>query len=219
MQKDKTIAIAITRQMASGGSYIGHSVARRLGFRYVDGEVLYRAAKVMGVKVNELSGLDGRIPGIVESIVRSFSFGTPETAYVPLSSRLIYDDDLLEVEAGVIREIAGSDNAVILGRGGFHLLKGHPGLVSVFVHAPLEFRVKRLMECQHITDAGRARAEIEESDRSKGKYIRRLTGTEWTDATNYHLCVDTAQVSFPDAVDMVVKVAGKDTPPAAALQD
>ena len=95
-------------------------------------------------------------------------------------------------------------NAVIMGRGGFHVLKDRPKTVHLFVHAPREYRIERVMKADSTADAGEAEARIEESDRRRSKFIRNMTGTEWTDARNYHLCIDARTVGLSESVRMVI---------------
>ncbi|MGO9952284.1 MAG: AAA family ATPase [Dissulfurispiraceae bacterium] len=208
MDKNHNILITVSRQLASGGTFIAYSVARELGFTYLDNEVLYKAAKFLGTDERELSDREERVSGFIERVVQSFSFGAPEAPYVPTSRRPVYDTDLFDAEARIIQEAAGNYNAVIVGRAGFHILREYPGLVKVFVHAPLDFRVKRLMKIHNISakNINIAKAKIEESDERKGKFLRSLTGEELTDARNYHLCIDTSSTGFKEAVEMIVKL-------------
>ena len=191
--------------MTSGGSYIAHSVARKLGFKYVDREILHKAAEFFKTDTQTLSDREGRMSGVWESLLGIFRYGTPETAYVPPSGPPVYDKDLFETEARIIREIARSGNVVIMGRAGSSILRGRPGLVNVFIHAPLDFRVKRMMAFRHNSDEREARTILKESDRNREEFLRAMAGIDWTDARNYHLCLNTGIISFSDAEEMIIR--------------
>lgn len=206
MESARNIAIAVSRQMASGGSYIAYSATRKLGFKYLDNEVLCRAARFMGLDVRELSDREERIESFITKIARSFCFGSAEAPFVYPSGLPFYDVDVFDAEARIIKEVARTCNVVIVGRAGHYILSGHPGLVTVFVHAPLDFRVKRLMEIRNIAE-NIATAEIRESDARREKLFRHQTGLEWTNARNYNLCIDTAVTGFEKAIEMVVNLA------------
>ncbi len=208
MTEKRTMAITISRQMASGGAYIGHLLARKLGYKYVEREILHIAAKELGVDISELSKLDERHASFVENLMQSFVFGTPEAAYVPPSRRPVYDQELFETESKIITAIANRHNAVIVGRGGYFVLRGGPGVVNVFIHAPMDFRVKRLQQFHEIS-AEQAREEVESSDRMREKFLRTMTDTERYDARNYHLCIDAEAAGFEAAVRMIVELAEK----------
>ena len=205
MPEKRTTVVTISRQMASGGAYIAHLLARQLGYKYVEREVLHEAARELGVNISELSTRDERRTGFVESLMKSFVFGTPEAAYVPPSRRPIYDQELFETESKIITTIAEKYNAVIVGRGGYFMLRGRPTVVNVFIHAPMDFRVERLRTFHEIS-AEQAREEIEESDRQREKFLRTMTDTDRYDARNYHLCIDSAAAGFEAAQQMIVSL-------------
>lgn len=201
-----TVVIAISRQIACGGTFIAQSTAKRLGCKYVDRDVLYEAARNLGVDVRDLDGREEKSSGILENMLRSFSFGTPESAYVVPTMRPVYDGDLFKTEAAIIREISEQHDAVILGRGGGYVLRDHPGLVNVFLHAPERYRAIRLMNVRKIEDSKKAEREVKESDGNREKFMHDMTGIDWTDTRNYHLSIDTSSAGFQAAEDMIVRL-------------
>jgi cytidylate kinase len=142
----------------------------------------------------------------MDTLLRAFSLGTPETAYTPSLTRPVYDKDLFTLESGIIRQVADRYSAVIAGRAGFHVLRERPEAIHIFIHAPVEFRIQRVMQVQHITDARQARAKVEESDRTRSKFIRDMAGVDWTDARNFHLCIDAGFVGFDTSADMIIRL-------------
>jgi cytidylate kinase len=209
MREEPRTTITISRQMGSGGSYVGYLVAKELGFRYVDREILRLAAEHLGTDTSVLESHDGRTCGLIDNLVRAFSFGTPETAYVPSLNRPVYDKDLFTLESKIMNEIADQYNAVIAGRAGFHVLRGRPSVIHIFIHAPLEFRIQRVMQVQHITDAREARTKVEEADRARSKFVRDMVGVDWNDARNFHLCIDAGAVGFHTSAEMIIKLVGE----------
>lgn len=205
------ITITISRQMGSGGSYIGYSAAKELGFKYIDREILRQAAERLGTDAGALEHLDGRSASLLETIMKGFSFGLPEIS-LPLPQRRPVDHrELFSVECKIMNEIADRYSAVIVGRGGFNTLKNRPEVIRVFVHAPLEFRIERIMKAQNIKDKKEVQARLKESDHIRAKFIRDMAGVDWTDARNYHLCIDSSLFAFPTIIAMIVKLAEKKT--------
>jgi cytidylate kinase len=204
--------VTISRLMGSGGAYVGYLVARELGFRYVDREILREAARKLGADVRQLEEIDGRSSSLLKSIVRSFGMGAPEAISQPPPTLPVYERDLFDLQSRNMREIAEQHDAVIIGRGAFHVLSGRAGVIHVFVHAPEEFRVNRVMKVQNISDFNKARALVREFDQRRKKFIRDMTGRDWMDARNYHLCVDSSTVGFPACVEMIVKLIGSSRP-------
>ena len=204
MKEQNTTVVTVSRLMGSGGSLIGQRIAKRLGYQYVDREILHQAAEYLGAEEDSLAGREERLSGFWESFLRMFSLSTPEAGYTPPPLRPVYDRELLDTEAKIISEIAERQNAVIIGRGAAHILRGHPGLVTIFVHASIEFRLQRMMEAYDLTDREEARATIDDTDRERGRFVRSMFGGFMADARNYHLCIDTSATGFDAAEEMIV---------------
>jgi cytidylate kinase len=202
----ENILVTISRQFGCGGAYIGRRLAKRLGYVYVDREILQQAARTLGVGEPDLAVRDERASSFWENLFRGFVTGSPEIGYTPPPIPPIYDKDLFHLEATIITKVADERSAVIVGRGGFHVLKRFRGSAHVFLHAAIDFRIKRVMEVYKIKERGEARSLIDESDRERRKYLRTMTGADWNDARNYHLCVDVSRAGFPAAEEMIVKL-------------
>jgi cytidylate kinase len=206
MSEQQHSVITLSRQMGSGGTYLGYLLAKELGFKYVDREILRQAAQYLKTDVGWLADFEGRSSGLLVNILRGFALGTPETTSPYTLSRPVYDRELFTIECKIMNDMADLHNVVIIGRGGFHALRDRPGVTRVFIHAPLDFRIKRLMKVQNITNIRQARADIEESDQSRAKFIRDMVGVNWTDSLNYHISIDSSRVSFEASVEMIMKL-------------
>jgi cytidylate kinase len=203
------VVLTISRQLASGGSYIGQSVARRLNLQYVDRELLRRASVVLGVEDERtIESLEERAGGFWPGMVRALFVGAPDARFVPPPPPNLAEGDVLEVETGLIKEIAATTDCVIVGRGAPHVLRDHGGVIRVFVHAPREVRVR---EAQRVYELGEADARrmVEQSDRNRARFVHSLIGRSWTDACLYDLTLDTSVVPIDDAAGLVAAVVEK----------
>ena len=125
-------AITISRQLGSGGAFIGKQLATELGIKYADRDILERAAESLQTKADEIEARDEYAPSFLDSALEALSWGTPDVNCVvatPLPSYVA----LRDAEAAVIRELAARHSAVIVGRGGHHLLASHPRHLSIFL--------------------------------------------------------------------------------------
>jgi cytidylate kinase len=82
-------------------------------------------------------------------------------------------------------------------------------VIRVFIHAPVEFRVKRLMKAQKMSDIKEVKARIKESDQIRTRFIKEVAGVDWTDARNYHLCFDSSALDLPSITSMITDWVGK----------
>ncbi len=208
MREKPTVVLTISRQLGSGGAYIGQAVAGRFGMRYADREILKRAAEAAGQREGDLMTSEERAAGFWESLLQSFSMGAPEAAFVPPPLAPVYADDLYKLEGLIIREIAERFDSVIVGRAGFHVLAGRPNAAHVMLHAARPLRVRRIMELYGIEDERAAEEQVERSDRQRAQFIRRVTGRNWNDAHLFDLCIDTGTVGLETAAEIVGELAG-----------
>ncbi len=203
------VTITLSRQIGSGAAFVGYSVAKELNFKYIDREILRQAAERLGSEPGALEYMDERSASLLETIMRGFSVGMPEIS-VPLPQRLPVDHrELFAMECKIMNEIADRYNAVIVGRAGFYALKERSEVIKVFIHAPLEFRMKRIQKAQKITDDREVLSRIKESDHVRAKFVRDMAGLDWMDTRNYQLSFDSSVVDFPSIIELIVKLAKK----------
>lgn len=207
MATARTVVLAITRQLGSGGSYIGQGVAHRLGLKYVDREILQQAAALLGRQDEDLAQLEERVANAWVRLTRHLSIGPPDALFTPpRPASSVYEEDLFRIERQVIREIAAREHCVIVGRAGSFVLREHPGVVRLFVHAPETWRVDTLMKAME----GRSRQEVIEmvrrTDRDRARFVQAVCGCDWSNACHYDLTVNPARVGLDAAVDLVATV-------------
>ena len=204
----KTV-ITISRQIGSGGAEVGQIVAARMGLRYVDREILRQAADVLGLEETELSEREERIQTFWEKLGYGLSYGAPDWTFVPPPLLPIPDEEVRHVENDIIRSVAARENCVIVGRGGFHILEKHPCLVSVLLHAPVEFRIRRVMEIYNVGSYEKGKPMVEASDRDRRAFIFSISGADWMCARNHQLCIDSSSLPLEDVADLIVTMANK----------
>jgi cytidylate kinase len=207
MSEQRTV-ITISRQLASGGVYIGRRVARKLGYKYVDREILEKAAEQLDADRASLAAVEERCSGFLDNLVKSFTFGTPEAAFVAPLGRPVYDREVFETESCVIKGLANRYNCVVVGHAAFFVLRGRGNVLNVLIHAPEDFRIKRLQDFHKIS-ADQARAEIQMADNQRDKFIRTMTKLEWKDARNYHLSINSQAAGFENVENMIIGLVEK----------
>jgi len=200
--------ITISRQLGSGGSFIGQSVAARLGMKFLDREILRLVCEKLGYQEATLEGREESVLTFWDDLVRSFSLSSPDMAYVPPSLvTYLSDRDLFETEISVMRQLCQEQDCVVMGRAASQVLQGHARIFSVFVHAPVAARAQRLSTLYPDMSELDVQRAIADSDRRRRRFTERFTSRSWTDATGHHLCIDTSCIPPDCAIDLVVSVA------------
>jgi cytidylate kinase len=196
-------SIAISRQQGSGGSYIGRAVAERLGMRYLDREMLRTAAEYLSEQRSQKDGQPQE--SWFDRLGAVFALGSLDAGYVPPSPTVLYEGQLIGIEDRLIRETVDDHVAVIVGRGAAQILRGRPGVVTVFVHAPEEWRVDRVMQVYKVADRAQALRMVRKSDQERARFVRRVADVEWADPRCYDLAINSMTLGFDCAVDLIVR--------------
>jgi cytidylate kinase len=204
MTTSATKTIAISRQRGSGGSRVARSVADRLGFRYIDRELLRLAAEYLRTSTENAATPPS---SWWSRLSEAFASGGADGGYTPSLSDAVYEGELFDIEQRLLAEIVAEQAAVIVGRGAAQSLRGRPDVVSVFLHAPDTYRLARVQQLYNLRDEKAARRAIESSDADRARFIRSLTEADWTDARSYDLTVDTASVGLERTADLIVQLA------------
>jgi cytidylate kinase len=209
MNTPATFVITISRQIGAGGAYVGQALARRLGIRYVDREILQQAAQLLGREEGDLEPLEERAASMWDRMASILSLGAPEAPFVPPPLPAVGEDELFEVESQVMREIASREDAVFVGRAASYVLRRHPNALRLLLHAPEDWRAQRLLESYRLTDLDAARQVVRRSDQQRGRFVQSLAGQPWLSPQKYDLCVNTAVVGLDQTVEIVEGLARK----------
>ena len=199
--------ITISRQMGAGGSYVGQVIAKRLGLKYIDREVLHLAAQEFGCDEETIAARSERVTSFWERVLGGLSFGTPEAAYNPPPLGNFSDLELFEKQTQILKQIASREDCVVVGWAGVFMLPRHRGRFTVFCHAPRSFRVKRIMQVYEGLSEEKARALIAESDRTREIYFNEMTGHDWMCAKNYNLSIDTSLQPLEEIANLIISLS------------
>jgi cytidylate kinase len=208
--------ITIARQMGSGGSYVGQVIAKRLGLKYIDREVLHLAAQEFGCDEETIAARSERVTSFWERVLGGLSLGGPDSTYNPPPLGNFTDRELFEKQTQILKRIASQEDCVVVGWAGVFLLPRHRGMFSVFCHAPKSFRVKRLMSIYRDLTEERARMLIGESDRTREIYFNQMTSHDWTCAKNYNLSIDTSLQPLERIAELIIDLSRRHNEAAAA---
>ena len=205
-EREHHLIVAIGRLKGSGGTYLGRELAGRLGCAYLDREILLEAARRLNTDPEALEALDDSRLSFWERIRLEAARGVPTPAYVPPP---LYPEDskLYETEKEIVREAAERGPVVVLGRAAFSFLADEPGLLSVFLHAPFERRVDRVMRVYGISDREEAEGLVRDSDRHREGFVKSVTGRDWLDPRNFHLSLDTWKLGPTVALALIERSA------------
>lgn len=169
------VIVTIAREHGSSGKQIGRLVAEELGIPFYYKEMTALAAQESGLDREFISDINRNSPERLQELY--------------LSTKVV--QHAVQAQNKVIRRIAENGSCVIVGRAADHILQDHRDVVRVFIYAPEEFRIARIME-QYGDDRAAAERNMRRSDEARGAYYRSMSGLEWGDRRNYDLLVNSA---------------------------
>jgi cytidylate kinase len=186
--------ITFSREAHSGTQDLARALARRLGYRYVSRDELTHA-------VAARSGVE-RVPETTETEGRALS------RWEQLGEQLTGDREAyVAALKAVITELAADDNVVIVGHGAGQFLSDIRTVVRIFVVAPVEDRVNRLIVEGATSDPAAARKMIDQQDRESAEYLRYLFGIDWLDPHQWDLVINTGRADAEAWLDMLAHYA------------
>lgn len=200
MEKTNTI-ITIGRQFGSAGREIGYKVAKDLGIKLYDKEMLARAAKESGL-CEELFETHDEKP--TNSFLYSLVMDTYSLGYTNSYVDMPINHKVFLAQFDAIKKLAERESCVIVGRCADYALEDNPYAVSVFIKASLDERVQRIKRIYELNDS-KAADLIQKTDKRRASYYNYYSSKKWGEAKSYNLCIDSGLVGVDGAIDMILK--------------
>ena len=188
--------INVGRSFGSGGGYVAKAIGSKLGIPVYDNELISKVAEESGYSKGLFAkGEEKRSLFSVSSFFASGRISYSDSGYMN-------DNVMFRIQSEVIRSIAENGDAIIIGRCSDYILRDLKCL-DVFICAPLEYRINRLMESEGIS-ADEAESLIRRKDRTRQTYYNYYTFGEWGVASNYDLCVDSSILGTEGTADYII---------------
>lgn len=193
--------ITVARGFGSGGKEIASLLAKKLDIPCYENRILTLAS--------QLSGLDEELFTEVNEKIRGNKFsrllkGLPRTKLPnPSNGVFVSDERLFEFQKQIITNLAVSESCVIVGKCADWILKDFDNVISVYIEAPREFCVKRIVEKMGVNEET-AHRSIMNTDRYRADYYKHYTkGNYWTNPVNYDLTINSERVGKENAVEIL----------------
>ena len=181
----KGVIITIAREHGSSGKQIGKILAQKLGIPFYYKELTALTAQESGLDREFIADINTNSPAILHSLYLS----------TEVIQRAVVAQDK------VLKKIADEGSCVIVGRAADHVLKDYDNLINIFIYAPEEYRISRIMEV-YGDSYETAKKNVRHSDEARSSYYKKISGKAWGDRRNYHLMVDSS-MGVEKSADMI----------------
>lgn len=191
--------ITIGREYGSGGRQIGEGLAKELGIPYYDKEILRKASQDSGICDNVMESYDEKP---TSSFLYSLVMDPYATGFIGNNFHMPLNHKVFIASFDAIKSIAEEGPCVIVGRCADYALADNEDVISIFIHAPIEERIKRTQKRLEV-DRSRAEMMINKADKQRASYYNYYTTKKWGDTSSYHLTIDSSLLGIDGTIQLL----------------
>ena len=195
--------ITIGRQFGSCGRIIGEKIAEKLGIPCYDKQLVKKAAKESGLWEDLLDQMDERPSNsFLYSVVMdpyAYSYSFEKQGY-----GMNLNQKAFMATYSTIEKLAKEGPAVFIGRCANYALRDMPSLLSVFIYAPLEDRIKTVMERFDLSEK-HAKDQIQKEDKARASYYNYYTSNKWGKMESYDLSINSSLLGTDLTAELIIE--------------
>jgi cytidylate kinase len=181
--------ITIEREYGSGGGEIAQLLAKQLGWKLWDQLLTEEIARLAECPKAIVEVREEKTDPLYYRLFKSFLRGSYEGSLNAHKLKVVDSESILKLTERVVQHAAKTGDSIIVGRGSQHFLRNREDTLRVFLYAPREDKVRRLL------GRGKSESEAEQLvdtvDRERADFILRYFGVQWPDRAIYHSMINT----------------------------
>jgi cytidylate kinase len=182
--------VTVEREYGSGGGEIAHQLAERLEWKLWDQLLTEEIARLANCPKAVVEVREERTDPLYYRLFKSFLRGSFEGSINAHKLNLVDSESILKLTKRVVLHAADKGKCVIVGRGSQFFLENRDDTLRVFLYAPRQEKVRRVMA------RGKSETEAEQLvdtvDHDRVAFIQKYFGVEWPTRCLYHLMLNTA---------------------------
>ncbi len=202
LKNNQNYVIAIGRQFGSGGREVGQRVAQLLGINYFDKQLLLEASRVSGIQAEMFEAADERTPKFFPSL---WPLNLAMAGSTFLSEAATSDDNIYKAQCQVMKDLVDRKSCVIVGRTADYVLRDYCPVISVFLHAPIDNRVARIIERGDCDTREAAEKRSDKMNKLRAEYYNFYTDKFWGHAESYDLSIDSSLLGIEGTAQLIVE--------------
>ena len=182
--------VTIEREYGSGGGEIAQLLSTHLGWKLWDQLLTEEIARLANCPKAVVQVREERTDPLYYRLFKSFLRGSYEGSLNAHRLNVVDSESILTITERVVQHAAKTGNSVIVGRGSQHFLRTRPDTLRVFLYAPREDKVRRLLA--RGKSASEAQQLVDTVDRERADFIQKYFQVEWPYRAIYHTMINTA---------------------------
>lgn len=181
-------AITISRELGSLGDTVAEQVASRLGYQLVD-------------------------KNTIEKIFIQYGYVDFKEAYNTTGFWAHFDPRRAEMVSflnRIIEALVARGRVILLGRGGFAMLRDYADVLNVRIQAPFALRARRVFESGAFASLSQVEEAVRENDRMRRDFVNSMYSERWDSVSAFDLVLDTGKITPEQSADWL-EAAGRQT--------
>lgn len=195
----KNYVITIGRQLGSGGKLLGEKLSQKLEIPCYDKELINIASRESGLGKEFFEKADEQSS---HGFFSSF-FGFRSGYMGDVTNNYLSNEILFKIQSDVIKELAQKSSCIFVGRCADYILRDQKRLISIFINADIEDRVKVLSQQDNTLTEKEIRTLIEQADKRRAGYYNYFSNKIWGMSTSYNLCFNSSVFDINDIVTFI----------------
>ena len=214
MNRQEKFVITVNRELGSGGRTVGRKLAEKLQVKYYDKAVIDGLTQKFGLTAERIEEIKAQKKSWWNDI-NTYYQTLVNSAALPMEAEVKLDNaTMFETEQRILQDVAAHESCVVAGRSGFLVFRQWPNHLNIFIQAPMESRIQRVMTKQQLSREEAVTA-IEKVDKGRETYIRKyvemnpelrseLPNISRYDTRNYDLVINMDGLTEDDAVEIIM---------------
>jgi len=195
--------VTIEREYGCGGGEIARKTADRLGWKLWDELLTCEIARLSNCKQSEVQSREERLDPLYYRLFKSILRGSFEGSLNVHRLKLLDADSILRITQQVVQKAASEGTCVIVGRGSQHFLRHRNDTLRIFLYAPREAKIRRL-----IAEGGSekdAKEAVDVVDSERAAFVEKYFHMEWPNRSLYHAMLNTA-IGLKNVIDEILSL-------------
>jgi cytidylate kinase len=214
MDKNQKYVITINRELGSGGRTVGRKLAEKLNVAFYDKLLINELKKKFELDTEQIEKVKSGKSDWWREFINAATYmgqGMNELWYYQRMTgeegTLVTSRDMFNVEKEILQNVAEEGSCIIAGRSGFSVFAEHPNHLSIFIQAPMEHRIQRIMSKQNLSHE-EAEKVIKKVDEMRESYVKKYAGVSRYDTRNYDLVINMEGKTEDEVVELILKFIG-----------
>jgi cytidylate kinase len=184
--------ITVAREPGSGGAPIAKAVADKLGFEYVDDQIVQEIARSTKKRKAIIKEIDEKSRSQIDDLIHSL-----------LNVEYIGDEEYITELVRTIIAYAHKGHCVILGRGANFITPFGKGL-HVNITAPYFIRVRRAMDYEGLSEP-QAKEVIAKVEKERQDFVQQYFNSNIKQRNVFDLSINTSYLSVHQASNVIIE--------------